>query len=91
MQSSGGQTEIVSLISHEKNPESSRSRDHQEGASGSCQDLSDWLQMEEVSLCDPGSVHWGPPALLPHTCLSLLELLSDISSLTLHFPAVLPH
>ncbi len=30
-----------------------------------------------------------PPALLPPTCLSLLEPLSDISSLTLHFPAVL--
>lgn len=32
-----------------------------------------------------------PPALFPPTCLSLLEPLSDISSLTLHFPAVLPY
>lgn len=43
--------------------ESSRSRDHQEirrGASGSCQDLSDGLQMGQVRLCDPGSAHWGP-------------------------------
>lgn len=29
------------------------------GVSGSCQELSDWLQMEEVMLCDPGSGHRG--------------------------------
>lgn len=29
------------------------------GVSGSCQELSDWLQMEEVTLRDPGSGHWG--------------------------------
>lgn len=29
------------------------------GVSGSCQELSDWIQMEEVMLCDPGSGHKG--------------------------------
>jgi len=29
------------------------------GVSGSCQELSDWLQMEEVMLRDPGSGHRG--------------------------------
>lgn len=34
------------------------------GVSGSCQELSDWLQMEEVTLRDPGSGHRG------HCCLT---------------------
>lgn len=29
------------------------------GVSGSCQELTDWVQMEEVMLCDPGSGHRG--------------------------------
>ena len=36
-----------------------REQEMEWGVSGSCQGLTDWFQMEKVSLRDPGNTHWG--------------------------------
>jgi len=36
-----------------------REQEMEWGVSGSCQELTDWFQMERVTLRDPGNTHWG--------------------------------
>lgn len=69
------------------------------GVSGSCQELSDWLQMEEVMLRDPGSGHRGHSRLTssgvfqhqrPPSGILLLPA-NPLSLLLLRAPSVFHH